>query len=181
MRKLYTFKWGRELVMNIVVASLCVLFPFAFFCIIENHSPAALFLILVGALISVLFVVCVKLSSCIRHLEVDRGKIFIEHYLGGELVLSDIVSIKPVSKEEFDEHTTYEDESREKYGLETTLCGLDMKATSYKSSVYGEFTRVSNNLDELAMVTLRSGKKYLINYPRELLERKASVLSHRNV
>lgn len=58
MRKLYTFKWGRELVMNVVVTSLCVLFPFAFFVIIENHSPAALFLILVGALISVLFVVC---------------------------------------------------------------------------------------------------------------------------
>lgn len=112
MRKLYTFKWSRILMKDIVLSSLRMLLPFVFFSIISKNSPVILLLLIVGTLISVLFVVCVKLSSCIKHLEVDRGKIFIEYYLGGELVLSDIVSIKPVSKEEFDEHTTYEEESR---------------------------------------------------------------------
>jgi hypothetical protein len=40
--------------------------------------------------------------------------------------------------------------------------------TNYK---YGKFTRACNNFDELAMVTLANGKKYLINYPKELLEK----------
>ena len=35
-----------------------------------------------------------------------------------------------------------------------------------------QFTRACNNFDELAMVTLANGKKYLINYPKELLEKK---------
>jgi len=44
-----------------------------------------------------------------------------------------------------------------------------MKETSFNSSKYGSFTRISNNLNELAMVRC-NGKNYLINYPKELFE-----------
>ena len=47
-----------------------------------------------------------------------------------------------------------------------------MGALDFDSTKYGKFTQYCVNFDELAMVTLANGKKYLINYPKELLEKK---------
>lgn len=145
-----------------------------FFCSWEDFESRMI--VLIGLPLFVLAVclfVFLKLAYCVRSVEVDGGRIYVERYTRGTLVLSDIQDIVVATKEDFDEHTTYEVRENEKYGLDTTQYGLDMKEISFNSSVYGKFTRISNNLDELALVILGSGKKYLINYPRELLTEEA--------
>ena len=42
----------------------------------------------------------------------------------------------------------------------------------YSSSKIGKFQMIAINTKELALVTLDNGKKYVINYPKELLENK---------
>ena len=46
-----------------------------------------------------------------------------------------------------------------------------MGALEFDSTKYGNFTQYCVNFDEIAMVTCADGKKYLINYPRELQEK----------
>ena len=47
-----------------------------------------------------------------------------------------------------------------------------MGSTGYfRTLKYGSFQMLAVNKNELAMVTLNNGKQYVINYPRELLEK----------
>lgn len=154
-----------------------VLLPFVvgcFFCPWDDfESRMFIFIGLPVVVLGVCLFVSLRLSYCVRSVEVDGGRILLDRYTGGTLVLSDIQDVVIATKEEFDEHTTYEVRGNERYGLDTTQYGLSLKEISFNSSVYGKFTRISNNLDELALVILWSGEKYLINYPHELLTEEA--------
>ena len=176
MKQVYTFRWDKKQLAYTIALPILVVLPYIvlwdFLSLNDSSSKMAIFLGIPLCIFLVSAFLYIKLSHCIRHIEVDRGKIFIERYVGGVLVLSDIQDIKPVMKEEFDEHTTYQAKRNEKYGLDSTQYGLSLKVYTFNSSVYGDFTRISNSLDDLALVILCDGKKYLINYPSELLDEK---------
>ncbi|MBR6630239.1 MAG: hypothetical protein IKL03_09860, partial [Bacteroidaceae bacterium] len=90
----------------------------------------------------------------------------------GKTVLDGVQHIQYVTRYEFDESdTTYKDMSGDTVEIAHGLC-LNYIQDEHESKKYGSFTLISVNFDELAMVTLANGKKYLINYPKELLEKK---------
>ena len=72
-----------------------------------------------------------------------------------------------VTKEELDEDTSYTSYDSE-LDTKSTEHGLSMSSEKFLSKKYGEFTRICVNFKELAMVTCADGKKYLINYPKEI-------------
>lgn len=79
-------------------------------------------------------------------------------------MLDNIESIQYVTRKELEDSTTY---LRKCLWLKRprTCRGLSMRGKVFANYKYGKFTRACNNFDELAMVTLANGKKYLINYP----------------
>jgi len=87
------------------------------------------------------------------------------------IVLDNIESIQYVTKKELEPSTTYAKQFTW-FQRPRTCRGLNMWGKVFSNYKYGKFTRICNNFDELAMVTLANGKKYLINYPKELLEKK---------
>ena len=87
------------------------------------------------------------------------------------IVLDNIESIQYVTRKELEPSTTYATQFLW-FQRPRTCRGLSMWGKVFSNNKYGKFTRACNNFDELAMVTLANGKKYLINYPKELLEKK---------
>jgi hypothetical protein len=86
------------------------------------------------------------------------------------IVLDNIESIQFVTRKELEPSTTYL--KKFIWSQRPRTCrGLSMRGKVFTNYKYGKFTRACNNFDELAMVTLANGKKYLINYPKELLEK----------
>ena len=49
---------------------------------------------------------------------------------------------------------------------------FSMRNCHYIAQSIGPFERISNNIDELALVTLADGNKFVINYPQELFTEK---------
>ena len=113
-------------------------------------------------------------NGAIRHTTIEPGRITIAR-IGGKTLLEGVSSIERVTKEELDEDTSYNSKS----GTKSTHYGLSMEADKFTSTKYGKFTRICVNFDELAMVTCDDGKKYLINYPNELLEQTSDRLIYK--
>ena len=108
----------------------------------------------------------------VKHIRIGRDRITILLSSYPEtIVLDNIESIQYVTRKELEPSTTYATQFLW-FQRPRTCRGLSMWGKVFSNNKYGKFTRACNNFDELAMVTLANGKKYLINYPKELLEKK---------
>ena len=170
----YTFKWSLEyIVLQVILQpiSLFAIGSYAWYLYLFEIGPfrlsikgvifmAVMALFIIGAVILWL--------GLIHHIEIASDKITIVHLSGKSTVLDDVIDIEYVTKESIEEHTTHNDYDSEN---DKKIKGLSMGALYFDSTKYGEFTQYCVNYDEIAMVTLANGKKYLINYPKELLEK----------
>lgn len=138
--------------------------------IIWNLGNNGYFVLEVAVTLAIALAVILYLSyrrgnGAISYTTIEPGRITIVR-IGGKTILGGVSSVVHVTKEELDEDTSYESKS----GTKPTPYGLSMEANKFASTKYGEFTRICVNFDELAMVTCADGKRYLINYPKELVE-----------
>ena len=136
--------------------------------IICNLGNTVSLVIAVAVLLAIALAIILYLSArsgkgAIRHTTIEPGRITIVR-IGGKTILEGVSSIVHVTKEELNEDTSYKSKS----GTKSTQYGLSMEADKFSSTKYGGFTRICVNFDEIAMVTCADGKKYLINYPKEL-------------
>lgn len=169
MKRKYRFALDDSIVTNIVKSSVFLLTLLILILLdvtgkidILAENPKWLYII-TGACILWLL----RLNAgIIRYIEIEPNKITIVKVIG-KVVLEDYVTIEPINLYLLDNDTTYIYHDSD--SIDSTLHGLTMKETSFTSSKYGSFTRISNNLNELAMVRC-NGKNYLINYPKELFE-----------
>lgn len=129
---------------------------------------------LVIALAIILYLSSRSGNGAIRYTTIEPGRITIVR-IGGKTVLEGISSIVHVTKEELDEDTSYDPKHDLKSETKPTQYGLSMEADKFSSTKYGAFTRICVNFKELAMVTCADGKKYLINYPKELLKQTSNI------
>ena len=108
-------------------------------------------------------------QNLIHHTEILPDKITIVPLLGKATVLDGVQHIERVQRTDFDaDNTTYILKLKER---EETRQDLDFTHQKLVHKKFGEFTQHCVNFDEIAMVTCADGKKYLINYPRELQEK----------
>ncbi len=130
-----------------------------------------LFLLLVTIFLLLPFGLSMIIET-VKHIRIGAGRITIllaSHQK--TIVLDNIESIQYVTRKELEPSTTYATQFIW-FQRPRTCRGLSMWGKVFTNYKYGRFTRACNNFDELAMVTLANGKKYLINYPKELLEKK---------
>lgn len=81
--------------------------------------------------------------------------------LVGYSTLTNVKTVSPIDPQDFSE------------AIRTFGNGGIFGYTGYYSSPkIGKFQMIAINTKELALVTLDNGKKYVINYPKELLENK---------
>ena len=93
-----------------------------------------------------------------RYFCIEKDRIVVKLFIGSK-VLEDIQSVRPILKGELKGTTR----SMGNGGL--------MGYTGYFKNAYiGSFQMYAVNKNELALVTLRNGKQYVINYPQELLK-----------
>ena len=93
-----------------------------------------------------------------RYFYIDKDVIIVKFFLGSK-VLEGIRSVRPIGKAEL------------KRCARTFGNGGLMGYTGhFRSKELGDFQMLAVRKDELALVTLDSGKQYVINYPRELLK-----------
>ena len=93
-----------------------------------------------------------------RYFYIDKDVIIVKFFLGSK-VLEGIRSVRPIGKAEL------------KRCARTFGNGGLMGYTGhFRSKELGDFQMLAVRKDELALVTLDSGKQYVINYPGELLE-----------
>ena len=93
-----------------------------------------------------------------RYFYIDKEVIIVKFFLGSK-VLEGIRSVRPIGKAEL------------KRCARTFGNGGLMGYTGhFRSKELGDFQMLAVRKDELALVTLDSGKQYVINYPGELLK-----------
>lgn len=99
-----------------------------------------------------------------RYFYIEKDLIIVKFFLGCK-VLEGISSVRPILKSEL------------KGKIKTWGNGGAMGYTgSFENIHIGKFQMYAVNKDELALVTLHNGKKYVINYPSELLDKSNSNL-----
>ena len=182
----YRFKWSlayfwRSLVLMTIGYVLCmvagiIFWPLISLCNLSETATDILTMAVVPLAIELgvtLYLFHRRGNGTIRYTTIEPGKITIVR-ICGKTVLEGVSSIVHVTKEELDEGTSYTSYDYES-DTESTEHGLSMWSDKFLSKKYGEFTRICVNFKELAMVTCADGKKYLINYPKELLEQTADI------
>ena len=182
-QKKYRFKWnlayfGPDLAGIMFGYVVCmvggiIFWPLIFLCNLSATATYILAMAVVPLTIElgvILYLFHRNGNGMIRYTTIEPGKITIVR-ICGKTVLEGVSSIVHVTKEELDEDTSYDSELDTK----STEHGLSMSSEKFLSKKYGEFTRICVNFKELAMVTCADGKKYLINYPKELLEQTPDV------
>lgn len=169
MNKTYTFKWSKWNIVHIVI--LCLLeIPWLLFPVYVTYiSPSPFFfvmflppLLIWGAYIYAL------LRSHLRHIEIRPGRITVARLVGKPLCWENVQEIRPIDKTWIE---TYATKRNTNYKDIDTV--FSMRNAYYTAPSIGEFERISNNLDELALVTLTNGKKYVINYPQDQISEEA--------
>ena len=94
-----------------------------------------------------------------RYFYIEKDLIIVKFFLGSK-VLEGIRSVRPIGKAEL------------KRCARTFGNGGLMGYTGhFRSKELGDFQMLAVRKDELALVTLDSGKQYVINYPGELLDK----------
>ncbi len=181
----YTFKWSlayfvRDLAQLkrdyvFLYKAVGLIFILLIICNIGNTASLVLAVAvpLAIALAVILYLSARSGKGAIRHTTIELGRITIVR-IGGKTLLEGVSSIVHVTKEELNEDTSYTSYDSE-WDTKSTEHGLNMSSEKFLSKKYGEFTRICVNFKELAMVTCADGKKYLINYPKELLEQTADI------
>ena len=95
-----------------------------------------------------------------RNVYIEKDLIIVNFYLGRK-VLDDIESVKHITKKDISNMLRV-------WGND----GFFGYTGLFKGGDIGRFHMLAVNKDELALVTLHNGKKYVINYPSELLEKR---------
>lgn len=108
-----------------------------------------------------------KFGHIIRYVEVGQEEITLT-LLFGCIVLEHIKSVEHVTPSTFASARYLAPQRKGGDVVMVSRYGLSMQVEDFVDPKYGAFTRICNNFSELAMVTCRDGKRYLINYPRPL-------------
>ena len=95
-----------------------------------------------------------------RNVYIEKDLIIVNFYLGRK-VLVDIESVKHITKKDISNMLRI-------WGND----GFFAYTGLFKGGDIGRFHMLAVNKEELALVTLHNGKKYVINYPSELLEKR---------
>lgn len=171
----YTFKWSYEYRHKAMTLPLltfvisCVLMIFLCPNALKKKSPILEVIFIVGFGVAFLLYNLAIFQNLIHHTEILPDKITIVPLLGKATVLDGVQHIERVQRTDFDaDNTTYILKLKER---EETRQDLDFTHQKLVHKKFGEFTQHCVNFDEIAMVTCADGKKYLINYPRELQEK----------
>ena len=163
----YTFRWSGGYV--VFLAFLCLvggllLVPFVALAV---GGVCPVFLLSVAVLPPAMWGVwiCALLKHNVRRVEVSPGRITVVRVVGKPLCWDNVQEVRPISGEWLKacatkRNTSYKD-------LDVVF---GMRNACYTAPSIGEFERISNNLDELALVTLADGGKYVVNYPRDLFD-----------
>lgn len=169
MNEVYTFKWDKGNIVHLIV--LCLLEISCIFAVvyIANLSHSLFF---TAAMLPVPviwgFYIYAILRSHLRHVELRSGRITVARFVGKSLCWENVQDIKPVDK---DWMRIYATKRNTNYKDPDVV--FSMRNAHYTAPSIGEFERISNNLDELALVTLANGKKYVINYPQDQISEEA--------
>jgi|GEM_PF-5075226 len=170
---IYTFEWSSWYSSHVVMIFLVGAFTLGLglilcCCTIASDESPSFILIFGGA--SLIIGTCLIVPrKIICYTKIEPDMITIAHGLG-KTELYGVKNIQYVTREEFDESdTTYKDMSGDEVEIAHGLC-VNYTQNEHESIKYGHFTLIAVNYDELAMVTLFDGRKYLINYPKDLLK-----------
>lgn len=169
MNNIYTFKWNKgDIVFLTVLCLLEVLCIYAAICVAMLSQSLFFFAAILPIPAVWGFYIYALLRSHLRHVELRPGGIIVARFVGKPLYWENVLDIKPVDKAWMKiyagkRNTNYKD-------LDTVF---SMRNAYYTAPSIGEFERISNNLDELALVTLANGKKYIINYPHDQITEEA--------
>ena len=149
---IYKFRRDWEVVIGTVFA--CVIMWGVFFHIALFGNAPAGGLIVMGAIFALL---CATGLRTPRYVYIEKELIIVKFYLGSK-VLADIESVRCITKDEL------------VGGFRLFGNGGFFGYTGWYYKKYiGRFYLMAVNYKELAIVTLTNGKKYVINYPQELL------------
>ena len=176
----YTFKWSLEYCLHGIGLLLLALFfiwilgrlyikeyfmPVADHIIAGHTASFKVYLALIG--VGVIFLLmsvpwAIPFFRKIRYIKIESDKITLVRLIG-KTTLRYVIKIEYVTRE------LLEEIGIEHWVDDDYVPGMSIRKAHHRSKRYGEFIQY---FDELAMVTLANGKKYLINYPKELLEKK---------
>ena len=169
MKEIYTFKWSKGYIVYLsflcltgtLMLALCLL-------IMQALDGAILFLSLSLLFPSIWgFYIYSLLKYNIRHIKIQPNRITIVRVTGNALRWDNVVDVSTIEKKWL---KTYATKRNTNYKDLDTM--FSMRNCHYIAQSIGTFDRISNNIDELALVTLSDGKKFVINYPHELLTEK---------
>ena len=100
-----------------------------------------------------------------RYTYIDEGLIIVKYWLGRK-VLADAISVRRITK----------DDLSGSFRLMGNNGFFGYTGWHY-SKAMGLYYLIAVNMDELALVTLANGRKYVINYPSELLGKNDTYCS----
>lgn len=164
MNGIYTFRWSRVYVVYLAFLCLVVLLLLVPFVVLVVKGVWPVFFLLDMLIFSTIFGLYFRalLKHNVRRVEVRPGQIMVVRVVGTPLRWDDVQEVRPISKEWLKVYATKRNPTfRELY------MKFNMRDAYYTAPSIGEFERISNNLEELALVTLADGAKYVINYPRD--------------
>ena len=163
----YTFRWSRGYVVYLVFLFAVEFLLLAPFVALAVGGVCSVFLLAVAMLFPAIWGVwiCALLKHNVCRVEVHPGRITVVRVVGKPLCWDNVQEVRTISGEWLKVYATKRN---------TNYKDLDvvfgMRNAYYTAPSIGEFERISNNLDELALVTLADGGKYVINYPRDLFD-----------
>lgn len=172
MKETYTFKWSKGYIAylsflcltGILILTICLFITKALDGSILFLSLSLLFPAIWG------FYIFSLLKHNIRRIEIEPNQITITRCTGSIIHWGNILEVKPITRKWLRTYATKRNTSYK--DLDTMF---SMRNCHYIAQSIGPFERISNNIDELALVTLADGNKFVINYPQELFTEKGWV------
>lgn len=152
---IYKFRRSWEVIVGTVL-SIVIMWGLFFYIALFGDAPIW-GLIAIGAIFAL---VCATGLRTPRYVYIEKDLIIVKYYLGSK-VLTDIASVRRVTKDELVG-------SFRLFG-NGGFCGY---TGWYRKKSIGTYFLMVVNWKELAFITLANGKQYVINYPQELFENK---------
>lgn len=152
---IYKFRRDWEVIVGTVLY-MVIMWGVFFYIAFWGNAP-------IGGLIAIGAVIALPCATGLRtprYVYIEKDLIIVKYYLGSK-VLTDIASVRRVTKDELVG-------SFRLFG-NGGFCGY---TGWYRKKSIGTYFLMVVNWKELAFITLANGKQYVINYPQELFENK---------
>lgn len=167
---IYRFRRDRFVLVG-TVFGIVVMWGVFFYIAFFGNAPIW-GLIAIGAIFALL---CATGLRTPRYTYIEKDLIVVKRYVG-RTVLENIQSIVPLNRKElFMMERLFGNSGFFGYtGLYAYVEKEDRKGSFFRRLAWKDLKvhLLAVNMNELALVTLANGKKYVINYPQELLENK---------